>query len=82
MLESPGTPSNASLSEGRDFLIDDEIADQPQLCFSTHDDVICDKGNNNGSEGTGLIMDQGTFTSILGLFQISFSVSLFSWMVS
>lgn len=36
--ESPGTPTNASnslsLSEGRDFLIDDEIADQPQLCFT------------------------------------------------
>lgn len=33
--ESPGTPTNASLSlsEGRDFLIDDEIADQPALIF-------------------------------------------------
>lgn len=35
--ESPGTPTNASnslsLSEGRDFLIDDEIADQPGLTF-------------------------------------------------
>lgn len=34
---SPGTPTNASnslsLSEGRDFLIDDEIADQPALIF-------------------------------------------------
>ncbi|XP_049937288.1 uncharacterized protein LOC126410973 isoform X2 [Schistocerca serialis cubense] len=34
---SPGTPTNASnslsLSEGRDFLIDDEIADQPGLTF-------------------------------------------------
>lgn len=32
---SPGTPTNTSLSlsEGRDFLIDDEIADQPALIF-------------------------------------------------
>lgn len=32
---SPGTPTNTSLSlsEGRDFLIDDEIADQPALMF-------------------------------------------------
>lgn len=36
---SPGTPTNTSLSlsEGRDFLIDDEIADQPALTF---DDTI------------------------------------------
>lgn len=39
-LMSPGTPTHASRSlslsdEGaRDFLIDDEIADQPALCFS------------------------------------------------
>ncbi|XP_021927921.1 uncharacterized protein LOC110833763 isoform X2 [Zootermopsis nevadensis] len=37
--DSPGTPTNAStslslsVSEGRDFLIDDEIADQPGLTF-------------------------------------------------
>lgn len=35
---SPGSPTHASnslsLSDGRDFLIDDEIADQPALCFS------------------------------------------------
>lgn len=36
---SPGTPTHATNSlslsdEGRDFLIDDEIADQPALCFS------------------------------------------------
>ncbi|KAJ8869170.1 hypothetical protein PR048_030740 [Dryococelus australis] len=35
--DTPGTPTNASnslsLSEGRDFLIDDEIADQPGLTF-------------------------------------------------
>ncbi|KAK6642255.1 hypothetical protein RUM44_013978 [Polyplax serrata] len=35
---SPSTPTHISnslsISEGRDFLIDDEIADQPQLCFS------------------------------------------------
>lgn len=32
---SPGTPTNTSLSlsEGRDFLIDDEISDQPALTF-------------------------------------------------
>lgn len=34
---SPGTPTNASnslsLSDGKDFLIDDEIADQPALVF-------------------------------------------------
>lgn len=38
--DSPGTPTNAtnslSLSEGRDFLIDDEIADQPALVFGGH----------------------------------------------
>lgn len=44
--ESPGTPTNASnslsLSEGRDFLIDDEIADQPQLCLTeTYPDCSC-----------------------------------------
>lgn len=39
-LMSPGTPTHASRSlslsdeGGRDFLIDDEIADQPALCFS------------------------------------------------
>jgi hypothetical protein len=38
--DSPGTPTNAStslslsVSEGRDFLIDDEIADQPGLTFA------------------------------------------------
>lgn len=38
---SPGSPTHASTSlslsdgdVGRDFLIDDEIADQPALCFS------------------------------------------------
>lgn len=36
---SPGTPTHATNSlslsdEGRDFLIDDEIADQPALCFA------------------------------------------------
>ncbi|GLV42039.1 uncharacterized protein CBL_05002 [Carabus blaptoides fortunei] len=41
--ESPGTPTNASLSlsEGRDFLIDDEIADQPALMFD--DPVTVDR---------------------------------------
>lgn len=39
MLLSPCSPTHASHSlslsdEGRDFLIDDEIADQPALCFS------------------------------------------------
>lgn len=36
--DSPSTPTHGSnslsISDGRDFLIDDEIADQPQLCFS------------------------------------------------
>lgn len=41
---SPGTPTHATNSlslsdEGRDFLIDDEIADQPALCFAdSHSD--------------------------------------------
>lgn len=41
--DSPGTPTNASLSlsEGRDFLIDDEIADQPALMFD--DPVTVDR---------------------------------------
>lgn len=49
--DSPGTPTNAStslslsVSEGRDFLIDDEIADQPGLTFD-------DAANNTA---TGLI---------------------------
>lgn len=39
LLMSPCSPTHASHSlslsdEGRDFLIDDEIADQPALCFS------------------------------------------------
>lgn len=39
LLLSPCSPTHASHSlsmsdEGRDFLIDDEIADQPALCFS------------------------------------------------
>ncbi|XP_063238007.1 uncharacterized protein LOC134539712 isoform X2 [Bacillus rossius redtenbacheri] len=48
--ESPGTPTNASnslsLSEGRDFLIDDEIADQPGLTFG-------EGGGGNTSSGAG-----------------------------
>lgn len=44
---SPGTPTNASnslsLSEGKDFLIDDEIADQPALVF---DDNVTAGGNS------------------------------------
>lgn len=45
---SPGSPTHASnslsLSDGdvgRDFLIDDEIADQPALCFSDKHGNIC-----------------------------------------
>lgn len=46
---SPGSPTHASnslsLSDGdvgRDFLIDDEIADQPALCFSDkHGKIFC-----------------------------------------
>ena len=47
--DSPGTPTNAStslslsVSEGRDFLIDDEIADQPGLTF--------DDGGNTTTAG-------------------------------
>ncbi|XP_069685417.1 uncharacterized protein [Periplaneta americana] len=47
--DSPGTPTNAStslslsVSEGRDFLIDDEIADQPGLTF--------DDGGNTTATG-------------------------------
>lgn len=38
---SPGTPTNTSLSlsEGRDFLIDDEIADQPALTFGEANNI-------------------------------------------
>ncbi|XP_075216965.1 uncharacterized protein LOC142322131 isoform X2 [Lycorma delicatula] len=47
--ESPGTPTHASnslsLSEGRDFLIDDEIADQPGLVF--------DEGTSSANFTTG-----------------------------
>lgn len=46
-LSSPGTPTNASnslsLSEGKDdFLIDDEIADQPSLIFEDGVPVVND----------------------------------------
>ena len=57
--DSPGTPTNAStslslsVSEGRDFLIDDEIADQPGLTF--------DDGGN--TTGTGLIGSNDVVTS-------------------
>ena len=57
--DSPGTPTNAStslslsVSEGRDFLIDDEIADQPGLTF--------DDGGN--TTGTGLIGSSDMVTS-------------------
>ncbi|XP_065170598.1 serine-rich adhesin for platelets isoform X3 [Atheta coriaria] len=54
---SPGSPTNASnslsLSDGReDFLIDDEIADQPALLF---DDTITN--SNQPSEATSTIVD-------------------------
>lgn len=45
LLTSPCSPTHASHSlslsdEGRDFLIDDEIADQPALCFSKNHGII------------------------------------------
>lgn len=56
--DSPGTPTNAStslslsVSEGRDFLIDDEIADQPGLTF--------DDGANTAATGH---IDSGDVTT-------------------
>lgn len=60
---SPGTPTNASnslsLSDGKDFFVDDEIADQPALVF---DDTITNENNTfnsiqQGSEGTSTLMN-------------------------
>lgn len=58
---SPGTPTNASLSisDGKDdFLIDDEIADQPALVF---EDTMCNNESynmsQNNSESTHTIVD-------------------------
>lgn len=60
---SPGTPTNASnslsLSEGKDFFVDDEIADQPALVF---DDTLTNDNNTfnsiqQGSEGTSTLID-------------------------
>lgn len=59
--DSPGTPTNAStslslsVSEGRDFLIDDEIADQPGLTF--------DDGANTTATGH---IDSGDMTTTGG----------------
>lgn len=64
--DSPGTPTNAStslslsVSEGRDFLIDDEIADQPGLTF--------DDGNTTGTGHIGssdMVTSSGGCTSQL-----------------
>ncbi|XP_067008406.2 uncharacterized protein [Anabrus simplex] len=56
--DSPGTPTNASnslsLSEGRDFLIDDEIADQPGLTF-----------DDGGTAGADLVTSSGGCSSLL-----------------
>lgn len=45
---SPGTPTNVSLSlsEGKDFFVDDEIADQPALVF---DDTVTANDNSFGN---------------------------------
>lgn len=65
--DSPGTPTNAStslslsVSEGRDFLIDDEIADQPGLTFD-------DGGNTTGAGHVGssdMVTSSGGCTSQL-----------------
>ena len=65
--DSPGTPTNAStslslsVSEGRDFLIDDEIADQPGLTFD-------DGGNTTGTGCVGsgdMVTSSGGCTSQL-----------------
>lgn len=52
---SPGTPTNTSLSlsEGRDFLIDDEIADQPALMFDepqVDQPMSCISDHNNAND--------------------------------
>lgn len=52
--QSPGTPTNTSLSlsEGRDFLIDDEIADQPALMFDEPTVEHSEHNNANDSVAT------------------------------
>lgn len=66
---SPGTPTHASFSlslsdgAGRDFLIDDEIADQPALVFDDGKDMNDDITNTQLIQSftdTPTIMDSGT----------------------
>lgn len=65
---SPGTPTNTSLSlsEGRDFLIDDEIADQPGLMFNetlpvttinVGDDLQLHSEHNNVNDSLATLVD-------------------------
>lgn len=61
---SPGTPTHASnslsLSDGKDFFVDDEIADQPALVFDdtlTQDNNTLNNSLQQGSEGTSTIID-------------------------
>ncbi|XP_077297246.1 uncharacterized protein LOC143918981 isoform X3 [Arctopsyche grandis] len=69
---SPDTPTNASnslsLSEGRDFLIDDEIADQPALIFEGNS--IADQAtsslqliNLNGTDSTQTLQETNNQSS-------------------
>lgn len=58
---SPGTPTHASnslsLSDGKDFFVDDEIADQPALVF---DDTVTNDNNtfnSKGSEGNSTLIE-------------------------
>jgi len=60
--DSSETPSNSvSLSENRDFLIDDEIADQPGLVFGdlTKDDL---GGSDIASEVASLMDSSASLT--------------------
>ncbi|KAK9737001.1 hypothetical protein QE152_g11074 [Popillia japonica] len=56
---SPGTPTNASnslsLSDGKDFLIDDEIADQPALVFDETLTACNSDNTQHNSENNTLI---------------------------
>lgn len=74
---SPGTPTHASNSfslsdNGRDFLIDDEIADQPELVFDDGDNKESTNNNNNSLHlhsmtDTPTLMEIGSMKSSIGL---------------
>lgn len=58
---SPGTPTNASLSlsEGRDFLIDDEIADQPALIFNEPIPLNLERMRSENHHNISIFSDSG-----------------------